>query len=287
MKNKIIQTANNAGITQIGIVKAEVFSDLGNILQNRKQVPMTTDNIDERINPFLIMPEVKSIIVCLFPYFSDNTPHNISKYAHGIDYHTVIKHKLACIVDLLAENGFKAEIHADNSNLNDRYLAYKAGLGFIGENGFIINPVYGTYTFIGYVLTDCALPPDKPVNMSCIKCRQCIKSCPGQALSDNHMFDAEKCLSYITQKKGELSEHEENLIKESGSIWGCDVCQDVCPHNKNIKPTDFKEFSENLIHQLCVDENMSNKEFRRTYGDRAFAWRGKSVLIRNINILKK
>lgn len=285
MKNQLKQLGLSVGITQFGVVKADVFTDLAAVLESHSDVPMVCGEINERINPFLLMPSAKSIIVCLFPYYSGNTVHNISKYAHGLDYHTVIKQKLSVLCGCLAENGFSAEIYADNSPLNDRYLAYKAGLGFIGENGFLINPVFGTYTFIGSVLTDCPLDADTPMNISCIKCMKCISSCPGEALGKNHSFNAEKCLSYITQKKGELSVAEQTLVKKGGSIWGCDICQDVCPHNKNIPISPFDEFCENLIQNLHIDEEMSNKEFKRRYGNRAFAWRGKSVILRNMNIL--
>lgn len=287
MKRRLADAAKNEGISQMGVVKAEVFSDLGDILQKHPDVPMTPKNTDERINPFLIMENVKSIIVYLFPYFSDNMPHNISKYAHGLDYHAVIQKKLSPSAALLRENGFSAVILADNSALNDRYLAFRAGLGFIGKNGFLINPVYGTYTFIGYILTDCPIEADTPMNISCNGCMKCIKACPGGALSDNHMFDADKCLSYITQKKGELTPSEQSLIHLSGCAWGCDICQDVCPHNIGISPTEFEEFSQNLIHTLKLDENLSNREFKKIYADRAFSWRGKKVIERNLKIIGK
>lgn len=287
MKEKIIKLAESIDITQIGILKAEVFSDLGDILYKHDSVPMVTDNTNERINPFLLMSEAKSIIVCLFPYFTDVPKGNISKYAYGTDYHTVIQNKLSSIKVFLENSGYKAEIHADNSPLNDRYLAYKAGLGFIGENGFLINPTYGSYTFIGYIITDCPLTPDTPLENTCMKCMQCIKSCPGSAISENHRFNHEKCLSYITQKKGELTEEEQSIIKKYGSVWGCDMCQDVCPHNKNVPSSPFEEFTENTISVLEIDESISNKEFKRKYSDRAFSWRGKNVLLRNLKILNE
>jgi len=286
MKEQIIKLAGSIGITEAGIVQAGVFSDLGDILCMHKNTPMVPENIDERINPFLLMSDAKSIIVCLFPYYTTAPKGNISKYAYGEDYHYVTERKLSKVKALLESKGYKAQIYADNTPLNDRYLAYKAGLGFIGKNGFLINPLYGTYTFIGYIITDCPLTPDTPLENTCMQCMQCIKSCPGGALSECGSFDAQKCLSYITQKKGELSEDEKNIIKKSGSIWGCDVCQDVCPHNKNVPVSPFEEFTKNIISDLELDGEISNREFKRNYAKRAFSWRGKAVLLRNLNIIK-
>lgn len=286
MKEKIIKLAYEAGISQIGVAEAEVFADLGSVLRRYGTVPMTEPDANVRINPFLLMPEAKSIIVCLFPYYAGSEPSNISKYARGEDYHIVINKRLSPIKEFLENNGYCARIYADNSPLNDRYLAYKAGLGFIGRNGFLINPLYGTYTFIGYIITSCPLKSDTPSEQSCMNCMRCIQSCPGHALSAEHKFDFNKCLSFITQKKGELTQSEMTLMKKYASVWGCDVCQDVCPHNKNAAVSDICEFVHGLIHTLDIDENISNKEFKRRYSNRAFAWRGKNVILRNLKALK-
>ncbi|MCX7714566.1 MAG: tRNA epoxyqueuosine(34) reductase QueG [Clostridia bacterium] len=287
MKERIREIAVNVGISQIGTVKAEVFYDLGTLLERKGKIPMTSSNIESRINPFLLMPEAKSIIVCLFPYHAKTQRGNISKYAQGMDYHGVVKDKLSHIIDFLNENDFLAKAFCDNANLNERYLAYKAGLGFYGKNGFLINPIYGTYTFIGYILTDCNLETDKPLSLSCADCLKCIKACPGGALDKNFGFHAEKCVSYITQKKGMLSDEETRLLKESGYVWGCDICQDVCPHNKQILCTEIDEFRSNLIQNLTLDKETSNRDFKKMYSHRAFAWRGKSTLLRNLDIMNE
>ena len=113
----------------------------------------------------------------------------------------------------------------------------------------------------------------------------CIKLCPGGALTENG-FDERKCVSYITQKKGELSEEEMNAIRNSGSVWGCDICQRVCPENKNKELTGINKFRENLI--LCIkNEKISNREFKKKYAERAFSWRGKGVIDRNLSIINE
>lgn len=102
-------------------------------------------------------------------------------------------------------------------------------------------------------------------------------------------MDAKKCLSYITQKKGELSDDEKNIIKENKIIFGCDMCQKVCPHNKNVEMTNIEEFKNDLIEKLDLDEinRISNKEFKRRYYNRAFSWRGKGIIKRNLEILEE
>jgi len=122
-----------------------------------------------------------------------------------------------------------------------------------------------------------------PLDKSCMNCNKCVDCCPTGALSD---WDFTKCLSEITQKKGELSETEQRLIAENGSAFGCDVCQMVCPMNK-FSVTPLKEFRVDLVTKIKKSdlENLSNKEFRQRYSQRAFSWRGKNVLIRNLDIL--
>ncbi len=284
MKELIEAAARKVKISQIGFTKAEVFSDLGAVLESSVAVPMAERDIEKRINPFLVMDDARTIIACLCSYYCGEKEGNLSKYARGIDYHFVMNDKLSEICDVLEQNGYKAQKFSDSGVLNDRYIAVRAGLGFIGKNGFLINERFGTYTFIGYIITDCEIEPSKYIEKKCIGCGNCIKACPSGALGEYGM-DGYKCLSYITQKKGELSQHEQELMRKCGTAWGCDICQDVCPHNADAELTDIDEFRDNLIDTLKLDSGISNKEFRRIYGKRAFAWRGKAVLLRNLEIL--
>jgi epoxyqueuosine reductase QueG len=178
------------------------------------------------------------------------------------------------------------EIFADIGPSVDRLLAYRAGLGFYGKNKMLINPDFGSYFFIGYILCDIELESDASIERECDGCGKCIKACPGSALDDS--FCIEKCASHISQKKGELTQEEIEILKKSSLIFGCDICQRVCPHN-NITPRPMAEFTEDIISSLSKSdlEGLSNKEFMNKYKDRAFSWRGKKVLERNIDILGK
>lgn len=230
----------------------------------------------------------KSAIVCLFPYFCGDGEGNLSLYARSLDYHLVIKEKLSPVCDFICTLAPEAEcqIFADIGPEVDRRLAYEAGLGFYGKNKMLINDDYGSYFFIGYILCDLDLTPDTPLQKACIGCNRCIESCPGGALGES--FDINKCASHISQKKGDLTESEIAILKKSGLVFGCDTCQRVCPHN-NITPKPMEEFTKDLIDNINLSdlESLSNREFMKKYKNRAFSWRGKGVLERNINLIEE
>lgn len=228
-------------------------------------------------------------VVALFPYFVENEEGNISMYARGLDYHNVCEEKLRRIADELLRLGAGfAEIHVDKGKLDDRRAAFEAGLGFYGQNGMLICEEYGSYFFIGQVIHDLETEPDKPLERDCLQCGRCERACPGKALYGGRV-DVERCLSEITQKRGELSAEEERLIKSRGFCWGCDVCQRVCPHNQGLKTTAIPEFLEERITELkkAQIEGLSNREFKERFGRFAFSWRGKGVLLRNLSILEE
>ena len=284
MKNEIIEAAERAGISKIGFCRAEEYSVAAKALPPPPL--LASQNIAARENPQLTLPGAESIIVCLFNYYSGAQKGNISRYARGADYHSVVLRKMSAIVECLEQNGCRGIAFADTGDLNERLLVRLSGLGFPGINGCMINDDLGSYFFVGYILTDCKITPNKPQNGTCLGCGRCKKDCPLGAIGDAGI-DESRCLSYITQKKGELTEAEKEAMAKSGMIWGCDICQEVCPHNSVVKITDIPEFRDNLICELIVPEDISGREFKRRYGGRAFAWRGKNVLIRNQKIAYK
>lgn len=231
----------------------------------------------------------KDAVVALFPYFVKGESGNLSMYARGIDYHIIAEEKLKELSKLLAEFGAKTtEIHVDKGRHNDRKAAYESGLGFYGMNGMLISPGYGSYFFIGQLIHDLKLESGLPDKRDCLMCGRCERECPTRALTGGRV-DADKCLSHITQKRGELTDQEKELIKKQSTCWGCDICQRVCPHNHGLKTTAMPEFLENRITSLgsCDLEGLSNKEFNEKYGNYAFSWRGKSVLLRNLRIYEE
>ncbi|MCT4595818.1 MAG: tRNA epoxyqueuosine(34) reductase QueG [Anaeromicrobium sp.] len=293
MKVKLKKYCNYMGIEYVGIAPIGPYDELKNMIERREKnnwlSGMEEEKIERRIDPKLIMDDCKSVIVCLFPYYIKDMNSNISNYTYALDYHMVVKEKLKEIGKYLSDEieGFKYEAFVDTGPLADRYLAYRAGLGFFGLNQSLINDKYGTYTFIGYMINNYPFKEDMPLNMTCLKCRACIEACPGEALYDDFSMNAKKCVSYLTQKKEELTRDEIKKVKMAKKVFGCDICQQVCPHNENIVETNIMEFKENLITSLDKGEidNMSNKAFKRKYGNRAFGWRGRKIISRNFSYM--
>ena len=293
-KEKLKEFCSSIGLKCVGIAGVGPYYDLEKIIKQKLSngyfTGMEEEIIEKRVNPRLIMENAKSIIVCAFPYYVDEMEEsNLSKYCYGEDYHIVAKKYLQKICDFLEEeiNNFEYKFFVDNGPLVDRYLAYQSGIGYFGINNNIITDEYGSYIFIGYIVNNYEFYADDPLPKTCIKCNKCVKYCPGNAILGNFELNPRRCLSYITQKKDDLSEEEINLIKENKMVFGCDICQEVCPHNKGISITNIEEFKTNLITKLDYNEinDISNKEFKRRYGNRAFSWRGKKIIQRNIEII--
>jgi epoxyqueuosine reductase len=302
MKGKLMNSkdlkefCHSIDIKCVGVAGIGPYYDLEKIIRDRLEkehiTGMEEPCIEKRIDPRNTMENAESIIVCAFPYYvKDIENSNISKYCYGKDYHIVVKEKLEQIskyINSKVEN-FEYMVFADNGPLVDRYLASISGIGYYGINNNIITDEYGSYVFIGYIINNYKFEPDNSLEKTCLQCKKCINSCPGKALLGNFKMNPKLCLSYITQKKEELSEAEMNVLKNNKKVFGCDVCQDVCPHNKGISKTNIEEFYKDLMFNLSKDEidNISNKEFKRRYKEKAFSWRGKKIIQRNIELLEK
>ena len=275
-------------IYEFGVVSWPLPENAKSILYESNPCPFTAANVEERLlGTSLFTP--KSAIVCLFPYYVEHKdPSNLSRYTWATDYHLVINEYLKKLIEKLQIMNTDAQfsIHCDTSPLADRYMAYLAGLGFYGKNNCFISPKWGSYVVIGTILTTLELEPNTPLTQSCMGCNRCITACLGQCLGlDEFKFDT--CKSYLTQKKGELTSEEEHIIAKTPLVFGCDVCQEVCPHNKDISTTPIPEFQsvEPYIDRDELD-SLTNKEFKAKYGHRAFSWRGKKILMRNQEIIE-
>ena len=230
---------------------------------------------------------LRGLFVYVFPYLTQSGEGNISLYARGEDYHRVIGRKLEQEALALGERypGSSFVPFVDASPFPEVRAAAMAGLGVIGRHNLLITPRWGSYVFIGVIATDLERASEHLPMQSCIGCSACTDACPGGALTDGG-FDALACLSDITQRKGQLSERESALIRACNTAWGCDICQSVCPMNNSAALTDIAEFGSDLICTLIpADIPPTQAEFKRTYGARAFSWRGRAPIARNLELL--
>lgn len=226
------------------------------------------------------LPEkAKTVIVFLFPYYLGDGCYNgsdLSKYAVVPDYHDVLIPILsdACkrLKDKYPDEDFVT--FTDNSPVPEVRSAVYAGLGVKGRNGLFISREYGSWVFIGEIVTTMEIKCEPSEEIFCSGCGKCIEACPTGSITENGI-NRQTCLSDITQRKGELSEAEKALIKNTGCLWGCDICQNVCPMNKNKKTNPLGIFTSDI--KLCADA----KELE----GRAYAWRGRKTIERNIDIL--
>ena len=251
-------------------------------------------NKEVRANPAVLMDGAKSVISLLINYFpekkqNENSFYKISKYAHGNDYHVVIRKKLDSLIQYIKDNskGAKAEGFVDSAPIFEKAWAQKCGLGSIGMNTLLINPVFGTFCFVSEVFTDLELEYDTCLNFDpCKNCQACIKACPTKALDDEGHLNASKCISYISieSKKKSLSDFNEKWI------YGCDICQDVCPWNKKVKPTNEPLFKGNqtLLDLKKEDwENLTEEKFLLIFEKSAVKRIGYEKLMKNIRAIKK
>lgn len=242
-------------------------------------------------NKKFIPKEVKSVIISVFPYYSKNLKRgNLSKYASIKDYHKVIADINNSLISDLKESFPSEEFisFCDNSPIKEVKAAILCGLGVMGKNQLFISKKYGSYCFLSAIVTTLEMKSYKIYDKkNCIGCNLCEKACPGNALVGGKI-NIKKCLSDINQRKGELSDFEKDIILKTGYVWGCDICQDVCPMNKNILETPIKEFKENINENLFLKdiENLSNRQFKEKYYDRAFTFKGVNILKRNLMLFE-
>lgn len=220
-----------------------------------------------------------SAIMFYIPYYSgEYSGRNISRYALPKDYHIffgdLFKNVCSALCEKYKDNFFCG--FSDHSPINEVKAAAEAGLGVIGLNDLLITPKYGSYVFIGEILTDLVFGEYSESGISpCIKCGKCKQACPSKTV----------CLSKITQTKGKRTDGDEELIALCKTAWGCDICQEVCPMNKNIAETDINFFRNDITPSLSTDliEKMTDKEF----SERAYAWKGKATILNNLKLLDK
>ncbi len=301
LKQEIIKASQEIGIDKIGFTTAEPFDHLKESLYGQKENQHTTGfehpDIEERIYPELIFDQPKSIISIALAYPSRMSypPEKIrgekrGKFARaswGIDYHDILRDrmdKLIAFIEKQTHNNpdmmFKPMV--DTGELIDVAVAQRAGIGFIGKNGLLITEEFGSYVYLGEIVTNIPFEADLPIENQCGSCTKCVDYCPTSALLGDGRMNGQKCLSYQTQTKGMMPEEFRPKIRTV--IYGCDICQEVCPFNQrqNNHFHEEMEINPEIIQPLLKPMlTISNKEFKKTYGILAGSWRGKKPLQRN------
>ncbi len=288
MKNEIVNLSKKIGVDLIGFtdLKCSEYLEHKYILQEKLDYKCSFqvgDITDKMLTNKKYEKYKTAIAIGLsYPKIKSDKIH-LGSCSWGIDYHIVLKEKLDIIGNLLNDKGYIYKVFVDNNQLDERYIAYKAGLGFYGKNNLLINKRFGSYFFIGIILTDMVCKYDKICNDECFNCNRCILACPTKAISFKGILNAKKCLSYLTQKKN-VSEKESETF--NNCIYGCDICSEVCPHNDNVKSDNFKSLGNEEIDANSFLK-MSKDEYDKVYSKNSCYWRDKNILDRNIEYYEK
>lgn len=298
LKQHFIAYAKSIGIDKIGFTSASPFNELKNYLLRQQELGYQSgfeeSDIEKRTNPQLLLENATSIISIAIAYPSKmkDAPQGKRGARRGIfcraswgnDYHTVLREKLALLEDFLKEQvpGCHLRSMVDTGELSDRAVAERAGIGWSAKNCAIITPEFGSYIYLGEMITDIPFESDEPMEDQCGDCRLCLDVCPTGALIQGGQLNAQKCVAYLTQTKGFLP--DEYRMKIGNRIYGCDTCQTVCPKNKGKNHWMHEAFypepeiAKPLLEPLL---QISNREFKEIYGHVSGAWRGKKPIQRN------
>jgi epoxyqueuosine reductase len=253
------------------------------------------DRIDVRLDPRKLLEGAKSVICLAHSYYTDKKPSDstapkISKYAQGGDYHRVLKKKANTLLEYLrGEIGdFQAAITVDSGTVLEKAWAARAGIGWVGKNSLIMHRDIGSFMFLALVIVDFELEHDHPLPDSCAHCTLCIDACPTGAIVEPHVVDARKCIAYLTiEIKGDLPTYMKGKL--DNWIYGCDVCQDVCPWNRKAQLHGEPEFNaqDELYQMSAVDwRNLTQESFIRLFRGTPLARGGYKHLKRNLDFVR-
>ncbi|WP_156854699.1 tRNA epoxyqueuosine(34) reductase QueG [Oceanobacillus sp. AG] len=298
LKQEIIEYSKEIGIDKIGFASADVFSELRERLRRQQELNYQSGfekgTIEERTEPTRLLPEAQSIISIAIAYPSriknqirgtrEERRGIFARASWGVDYHVVLRDRLEKLVEFIREKVPEAntKVMVDTGELSDRAVAERAGIGFSGKNTSIITKEFGSFVYLGEVITNLPFIPDEPVTDSCGDCTICMDACPTGALIQGGQLNAQRCIAFLTQTKDFLPEPFRDKI--GNRIYGCDTCQQVCPWNKGVDfhiHPELEPDPEIAKPKLKPMLRISNREFKEKFGHLSGAWRGKKPLQRN------
>lgn len=297
-KEALTEAAQGLGIDKVGVTTADPFLELKERLIKHRELGYESGfeepDLDKRTNPRLLMPGARSIIAIAVAYPSKmkDAPVSepgkrrgiLSRSSWGEDYHAALRRRMASLEAWIRERVPDAELMSmvDTGALSDRAVAERAGIGWSGKNCSVITPELGSWVYLGEMITNLPLPPDRPLEDGCGDCTRCIDACPTGALVGPGQLNAQRCISYVTQTKGLVE--EEMMLKIGNRLYGCDTCQIVCPVNRGVdvrrhaELTPDPEVAKPLLRPILF---MGNREFKEKFGSSAAAWRGRKPIQRN------
>ena len=297
------QTAQELGFDFCGISKAEFLAEEAPRLEawlkkgNHGEMGYMENHFDKRLDPSKLVPGAKSVVSLLYNYYpetdlSDEQPENLklAKYAYGKDYHFVIKDRLKTFMSILKEKigNVEGRVFVDSAPVMERQWAAKSGLGWLGKNTLLINKGQGSFFFLAELIIDLELEPDGPIKDYCGTCTRCIDACPTDAITP-YEVDANKCISYLTiELKDQIPDAFQG--KMDNWIFGCDICQDVCPWNRFSKPHSELTFQpKNELLELFNNnwQDLTEEVFRSVFKGSAVKRTKLEGLKRNIKMAKK
>ncbi|MCD6347824.1 MAG: tRNA epoxyqueuosine(34) reductase QueG [Bacteroidales bacterium] len=288
------------GFSDVGFVKAERLDDLGTPLSDwlsggyQGGMNWLENHFEKRLDPRELVPGTKTVISLIANYYSDEYQNacGISRYAVGKDYHKILRKKGKQLISWMKENvaALQARVFVDSAPVMEREWAQRAGLGWIGKNGCLINPDNGSWVFLVEIMTDLIIESDRSVTQNrCGTCTKCIDACPTGALLGDGLIDARKCISYLTiELKGQIP----TVFSQKWDDWifGCDICQDVCPWNKNQENSVIPELKPQYpimnIRQEIID-GLTDNEISTIISGTALKRTGVEGLVRNVSFISK
>ena len=292
------EIAGSVGVTQVGITNAEPLLYMETRLQRRFQegrvTPFEEKEPAARLSPQHLLSNCRGIITLAIPYTppeghvlmpADELRGKVARCARAIDYHQVVEEKAGKIVTAIKNKGksnINFRILSDRSPLLERELACNSGLGLIGENCTLINPCYGSYTALGTILIDQEIATEQNTEKPCNRCGECRRACPTGALTEPFIINPYRCLSYLTQASGILPIELRPLMGRH--LYGCDICQEVCPHNQSVESSPYPEMAFHFFPSepyLIPLLQITRKEYELSIGLTSAGWRGKTILQRN------
>jgi len=299
-RSRVIKAiATQLGFTFCGIAKAEFLEDeaprLAEWLKRGYAGKMTylENHFDKRLDPTLLVPGARSVISLLYNYFPAKEVESdvrISKYAYGDDYHDVVRAKLREFMALIHERigAVEGRVFVDSAPVMERAWAKRSGLGWIGKNSLLINKKYGSFFFLAELIVDLDLEYDGPVRDYCGTCTACMDACPTDAIPEPYVVDGSRCISYFTiELKDEIPSDMKG--KFGNWVFGCDICQDVCPWNRFAVPNNEPAFTPDRQLQMTSSEwqEMTEEVFRAAFRKSALKRTGFKGLMRNLKFVRE